>query len=76
MPFQKRPIFVLERSRFVMCFLSGYVLGNRLQCRFGHRECRVTILPRKVRQMPFPHCLVGTDLKSRYERSDAECPTE
>ena len=61
-PFQKRPIFVLEGNGFVMRFLIGHVLGNRLKRRFSHRECRITVLPRKLRQIPFPHRLVGADL--------------
>ena len=44
MAFQKRPIFVLECNPIVMRFLIGHVLGNRLECRFSHRECRVVIL--------------------------------
>ena len=31
MPFQKRSVFVLERNCFVMCFLIGHVVDNRLQ---------------------------------------------
>ena len=62
MPFQKRPIFVLEGNRFVMRLLLEDVLGNRLKGRFGNRECCVTVLPRKLRQIPFPHRQVGTDL--------------
>ena len=54
MPFQKRSIFVLKRNRFVMRLLVGYVLDNRLKGRFGHRERCITVLPRKLRQIPFP----------------------
>ena len=44
-PFQKGPVLILKRNRFMMRFLVGNILGNGRERRFGHRESRVTILP-------------------------------
>jgi hypothetical protein len=53
MAYQKCSILVLKSNRFVMRLLVGHVPDNCCEGQFGHRECCVTVLPRKLGQIRF-----------------------